>query len=199
MCKKPMDLSQEGVAQALYTFVRHVHPHRVEEGVDGRTEPGELGEYDAIQVTDRKKARDYMVAFPGKLVIAGTAKKPKLAIRDPKVFSLFITTDAPDKHPVDGIPEIPADGSSSALISIHKMDERSRPQRGAKDNDQLYLRTDYGIIRDADGNEDISSVTLEKGEAEIRLFSESVKRVATVQIMSVNPDLRGGIMRIEFI
>jgi hypothetical protein len=34
-----------------------------------------------------------------------------------------ITTEAPDKHPVDGIPES-ADGSSFTLITIQKIDER---------------------------------------------------------------------------
>lgn len=171
----------------------------LQEIVEGSVSPGELGEYDAIQVTDREEARDYMAAFPDKLVVAGTARKPKLAIRDPRVFSLFISTDASDKHPVDGIPEIPADGSSSTLITIQKVDERSRPQSRAKDNDQLYLRTDHGIIRDADGDKDISSIKLRKGEAKIRLFSEEVKRVATLHIMSPNPDLPDRIIRIEFI
>jgi hypothetical protein len=171
----------------------------LQEVVEGSVNPGELDEYDAIQVTDREKVQDYMEAFPRRLVVVGTATKPKLAIREPRVFSLFITIDAPDKHPVDGIPEIPADGTSSALITLQKIDERSRPRRSTRDNDQLYLRTDHGIIRDADGEENISSIKLRKGEAKIRLFSETVKRVATVQIMSDKSDLRGNAIRIEFI
>lgn len=171
----------------------------LKEVVEGSIEPGEVSEYDAIQVTDKKKAYEYIEVFPDKLVLTGTTLKPKLAIREPEVFSLFITTDAPDKHPVDGIPEIPADGSSSALITIQKIDERFKPQRGTKDNDQLYLRTDHGIIRDAEGNEDINNIRLSKGKARIRLFSEKVMRVATLQIISGNPDLRDNTIRIEFI
>jgi len=167
--------------------------------VAGSVKPGELSEYDAIQVTDREKAREYMEAFPDKLVLTGTAERPKLAIRDPEVFSLFVTIDAPDKHPVDGVPEIPADGSSSALITLQKIDERFKPQRRTKDNDQLYFRTDHGTIRDADGKQDLGSIRLNKGEAKIRLFSETAKRVASLQIMSGNPDLRGTVVRIEFI
>lgn len=171
----------------------------LKEVVEGSIEPGEVSEYDAIQVTDKKKAHEYIEAFPDKLVLTGTTLKPKLAIREPEVFSLFITTDAPDKHPIDGIPEIPADGSSSALITIQKIDERFKPQRGTKDNDQLYLRTDHGIIRDVESNEDINNIRLRKGQAQIRLFSEKVMRVATLQIISGNPDLRDNTIRIEFI
>jgi hypothetical protein len=169
------------------------------EVVEGTVRPGELSEYDAIQVTDGEKAHEYMEAFPDKLVLTGTARKPSLAIRDPEVFSLFITVDAPDKHPVDGIPEIPADGSSSALITIQKIDERFRPQRSVKDNEQLFFRTDHGAIRDVDGKEDINRIALNKGEVSIRLYSEKAKRVATLQIMSDSPDLRGAVIRIEFI
>jgi len=171
----------------------------IKEVVEGSTTKGKLSGYDAIQVTDKEKAHEYMEAFPHKLVLIGTVKKPRLTIRDPEVFSLFVTTDAQDKHPVDGIPEIPADGSTSALITIRKIDERFKPQRGTKDNDQLYLRTDYGIIRDADGNKEINSVKLSKGEAKIRLFPEAAKRVATLKIISANPDLQDNIIRIEFI
>lgn len=171
----------------------------IKEIVKGSIKPGRLSEYDAIQVTEREKAREYIEAFPNRLVLTGKAKKPRLTIRVPEVLSLFIKIDAPDKHPVDGIPEIPADGVSSTLITIQKIDERSKPQRGARDNDQLYLRTDHGIIRNSDGNKDINSIRLRKGEAKIRLFSEKVKRVATLQIISANPNLRDKILRIEFI
>ncbi|OPY80855.1 MAG: hypothetical protein A4E65_01310 [Syntrophorhabdus sp. PtaU1.Bin153] len=171
----------------------------IKEIVGGTVAPGSISEYEAIQVTDREKISQYLEAFPGRLAVAGTTKQPKLVIREPEVFSLYITTDATDKHPIDGIPTIPADGSSSVLITIQKVDERAKPQTGKKDNDQLYLRANHGIIRDAAGKEAISSTTLDKGEARIRLFSETVRRVATLQIMANNPDIQDCMLRIEFV
>lgn len=171
----------------------------IRETVAGSRNPGEPDEYDAIQVTDREMASQYMRAFPERLAVSGTAKKPKLSIRDRETASLYITTDAAYLHPVDGIPGIPADGSSSVLLTIRKMDIRARPLEGTGDNDQLYFRTDHGIVRDSDGSGDIQGIRLDHGKACIRLFSEAVKRVATLQIMSDNPDLKGSLIRIEFI
>jgi len=169
------------------------------ETVEGSRDAGDLKEYDAFQVTDTKLASQYMRAFPGKLVIAGTASHPKLSIRDPEISSLYITTDATNKHPVDGIPEIPADGASSVLLTIQKMDVRARPQTGAEDNDQLYFRIDHGIVRNASGKEAIRGIKLRRGKASIRLFSDTVKRVATLQIISADPNLQDSMIRIEFV
>jgi hypothetical protein len=169
------------------------------ETVKGLLKPGEAGDYDAVQVTEKEKADEYMAAFPEKLILTGAGKELKPTIREPEVFSLFVTTDAPDKHPVDGIPEITADGQSSALITVQKVDERNKPQKTAKDKDQFYLRTDHGIIKDAEGKKEINSIALKQGEAKFRLFSEAVKRVATLQILSAEPKLKSSTLRVEFI
>ncbi len=171
----------------------------LKEVVAGSIKPGKRSEYDALQVSDRILAQQYMDAFPQRLVVTGPASKPKLVIRDPESFSLFIECDAEDKHPVDGIPEIPADGSSSALITITKIDERFKPQKGATDNETLYLRTDHGIIRDEKGKEDLNKIQLKKGQAKIRLFSEKLKRVATLQLISTEQYLEDTVFRVEFI
>ncbi|HEX9023167.1 MAG TPA: hypothetical protein VF799_04925, partial [Geobacteraceae bacterium] len=149
----------------------------IAEIVAGSRDPGDIGEYDALQVTDMGMASQYMRAFPERLVIAGTAAKPKLSIRDPEINSLYITTNATSRHPVDGIPEIPADGKSSLLLTIQKMDVRAKPLAGPEDNDQLYFRTDHGVVRSASGKEDIHGIRLKRGKAGIRLFSDTVKRV----------------------
>ncbi|MBE9570807.1 MAG: hypothetical protein IMF11_09275 [Proteobacteria bacterium] len=171
----------------------------LKEVVNGLVKPGDVSEYDAIQITDREKAAEYMEAFPDKLVLKGPLTKPQLAIRDPEIFSLYITTDAKDVHPVDGIPEITADGNSFATISIQKIDERYKPQRGPNDDDRIYLRTDHGILRDAEGTNEINSIKLNEGKAVFRLVSEKVKRVATVQMLTANPNLQDTSFRIEFI
>ncbi len=171
----------------------------LKETVEGLVKREKVSAYDAIQVNDHKKAQEYMDAFPEKLVLTGTAKTPKLTFRDPEVFSLYITSNAPDKHPVDGIPEIAADGKGFTTLTIKKMDERYKPQRGTKDNEVLYLRTDYGTLRDENGKKDISRIQLKKGEAKIRLYSEKLKRVATIQIITPGNALRDSLYRIEFI
>ncbi|MDH5575737.1 MAG: hypothetical protein OEY80_09655 [Nitrospirota bacterium] len=171
----------------------------LKEAVDGLVKKGQYEDYDAIQVTDPQKADECMDAFPERLVITGTRQDPKVTIRDPEVFSLFITIDAPEKHPVDGTPGIVADGKSSVLISLTKMDERFKPQRTANDNDELFFRTDHGTIRDEEGVKELHSIKLKKGEAKIRLFSEKVKRLATMEIMSVGSSLQDRKLRVEFI
>jgi len=169
------------------------------EVVKGLVKPGDPGEYAAIQVTDRAKAAEYLEAFPDKLVVKGTLTRPQLAVRDPETFSLYITTDAKDVHPVDGIPEITADGKSFATITIQKINDRYKPQRGNKGKDQIYLRTDHGILKDVEDAKDINSVTLNNGKAVFRLVSEKVKRMATVQLLSSSPNLPDTSYRIEFI
>ncbi len=74
-----------------------------------------------------------------------------------------------------------------------------KPQKGDADNETLYLRTDHGIIRDEAGKEDINRVQLNKGQAKIRLFSEKLKRVATLQIISTEKYLEDAVFRVEFI
>ncbi len=171
----------------------------LKEVISGSVKPGKPSEYDAVQVTDRLLAQQYMEAFPQRLVVTGSASSAKLVIRDPEAFSIFIESDAEDKHPVDGIPEILADGTSSTLITLTKIDERFKPQKAETDNEILYLRTDHGIIRDEKGKTDLNKVQLKKGQAKIRLFSEKLKRVATLNIISTEPYLEDTVFRVEFI
>lgn len=171
----------------------------ITEIVSGLVKPGKLENYDAIQVTDPEKAHEYLQSFPEKLVLTGTKAKPKISIREPEIFSLYVATDASDKHPVDGIPEIPADGESSVLITVQKIDERKKLQQAKSDHDQIYLRTNHGILRDKDGKKDINSIQLVKGKAEFRLFSESLKRVATIDIFNQDQQFQNAKLSIEFI
>ncbi|UCF92835.1 MAG: hypothetical protein JSW39_01370 [Desulfobacterales bacterium] len=171
----------------------------VAEVVQGLIVKSDIAEYDAILVRDREKAMDYMAAFPNKLALTEGTAGLKVVIREPEAFALYVTCDAPDKHPVDGIPEIRADGKAYTTISIQKINERFKAQRGPQDNDLLYLRTDYGSLRNAGGTKQINSIKLKKGHATLRLVSEPFRRVATVQIISAKPDLPGAFIRVEFI
>lgn len=171
----------------------------IREIVNGLYKPEKLSEYKALQEVDAKKARQYLDAFPERLAITGNDKKPRISIREKERFSLYIEIDAPDKHPVDGIPEIKADGKSFTTISIQKIDDLAQKQTNKNDNEELFFRTDHGIIRDSTGKKDINSVKLENGVATVRLYSETVKRVATVKVFSEGDVLQDRTLRVEFI
>ena len=167
--------------------------------VNGIVAPEPLNRYDAIQITDRAQAATFLYAFPQRVVLRETRGKLHPVIESPKRFSLSLSCDAQDVHPVDGIPEIPADGISFTTIKAQKIDERGAPQHGRDDNDQLYLRADYGALFSADGKEEINSLKLKKGEAAFRLVSEKNRRVASVQVFNADANLLDAVIRIEFI
>ena len=172
----------------------------VNDTVNGLLNKGPVQEYDAILVQEKDKAADYMAVFPEKLVlIEGEGGALRITIREPERFSLHVMCDSPNRHPVDRIPTIPGDGTSFTTINIQKVDERSVPQRGEAENDTLYLRTNYGTLRDVQSETELGSIQLRNGRAQLRLVSESIKRVATVQIMSANPKLPSVDFRIAFV
>src|SRR5439155_1608360 len=97
----------------------------VGEIVKGLVSGGAADKYDAVHVTDADQALAFIAAPLHHVVVAETAKgKAQASIEAPKVFRLLIQSDAPDVHPVDGIPEIKADGTSFTTITVQKADER---------------------------------------------------------------------------
>jgi hypothetical protein len=172
----------------------------IEEMLQGMGNPGPREEYDAIQVTDLSQVLAYMRAFPDRLFLRqGPGGALQLVVETPKVFLLRLSCDAPDVHPADGIPEIPANGDSFTTITVQKVDEAGAPQEGKGDADLLYLRTDWGSLWSADGKEEINSLKLKKGQAAFRLVSEKARRVATVQVFNAEANLQNASIRIEFI
>lgn len=111
---------------------------------------------------------------------------------------LVASSDATDFHVVDGIPEIPADGSSFTTITIRKCNTGGELLAGEQDNDEIYLRTDAGTIKDAHGEQDIRKLNLARGQAAFRLYAEDRKRVATVQVLAASPLLANTAISIEF-
>lgn len=193
---KKKELSVAGLTP--HTEVGLTKKAAIKEIVDGLLDPGKLSDYDAIEFNDEEKALEILHAFPGKLFLKGDAKNPKVTIREPESFSLRIHIDAPDKHPVDGIHEIPADGKSSARITVRKVDERLKVQKSTRDNDEIFLRTNFGTLRDADGK-GISSIKLKEGRGTFYICSEKVRRVATIELLSKDSKLQDTMVRVEFI
>jgi hypothetical protein len=170
----------------------------VNEIVEGLLVKSAVQEYDAILVQEKEKAADYMAVFPEKLILTGSAGALRISIREPESFRLSVTCDAKERHPVDKIPTIPGDGTSFTTITIQKVDERSVRQLGEAQNDTLYLRTNHGVIRDVQDDTELGSIQLKNGRASFRLFSEPIKRVATVQIMSTDSTLPSVDFRVAF-
>jgi hypothetical protein len=171
----------------------------LEEVVKGLADGEPPSHYDAIQVRDREQVRAIFNA-PGSLVLRETPKgKMQVTVEEPGQSFLMLSCDAPDVHPVDGIPEISADGESFTTITVQKVDGRGELLKGKDDNDQVYLRSDYGALFSADGKEKIISIKLKKGQAAFRLVSERAHRVATVQVFNGDAGLQDSNIRIEFI
>ena len=89
---------------------------------------------------------------------------------------LSLTSDATDTSPIDGIPEIPADGQSTTNIAVQKKSVATgRPLTGASHNNLLNIRTTAGTLSER-------QVTLEKGQATFILRSSTETVVAEVRV-----------------
>jgi hypothetical protein len=171
----------------------------VGEIVKGLLNGSSAEKYDAVQVKDPDQALAFLGRPFDHIVIGESGKgKAQASIETPQTFRLLVQSDAPDVHPVDGIPEIKADGTSFATITVQKVDERGDAQKSRNDNDELHLRTTAGTLQNADGK-DITSVKLKQGQATFRLQSEKARRVATVNVFNADANVQDGAIRIEFI
>ena len=111
---------------------------------------------------------------------------------------LALTCDAPGKHPVDAVPEIRADGKSFTSILIQKVDMEGNALASDADHDRLYLRTDGGLLTDAEGKQ-VWMVQLRNGAARVRLISGRESRVAVVRVFNENLYLLTGQLAVEFV
>jgi hypothetical protein len=111
---------------------------------------------------------------------------------------LSLTSDAPDRHIVDGIGEIPANGTSYCTITVEKMDLNGTPLTGIEHQDELFLRATGGIIMDEKGEQRIRSLKLRSGRAAFRLVSEPSPKVVTVSVFSREPRLAKAEIQVEF-
>lgn len=102
---------------------------------------------------------------------------------------LKLSTDASTTSPIDGIPEVPADGESVVTITVQKMSLTSgRPLTGARHNNRLNIRTTAGTLS-------ARQVNLDKGQAsftlrsstetvvtEVRVWAEEIPQPATIRV-----------------
>ena len=116
-----------------------------------------------------------------------------------KAGFLRLSTDAPDRHVVDGIGEIAADGAAFTTITVEKVDADGKRLTTEQHDEELFLRTTGGMLANEAGAGPIRSVQFRKGTAAFRLVSEKSPKVVTVSVLSRNPAVRGAEIQIEFV
>jgi hypothetical protein len=176
----------------------------IEEVLRGLPEPGDISEYDTIEIEDSEEGGHLVRAlFRGQASIEeGSGGSLRVVDETPEATAVAITTNAKDSHPVDNVPLIPGDGTSFIVVTLQKIVEQDRkPRAQAEDNDVIWLRTNHGSLREDkdDRPQEIRSVKLVSGTAKFRLYSENAKRLATVEMLSENRELRVPGLRVEFI
>jgi hypothetical protein len=112
---------------------------------------------------------------------------------------LHLTSNAPDQHIVDGIGEIPADGTSFCTITIEAVALDETPLTGQAQEGEVFLRTTGGVLLDAAGENRLRSVTLKSGQAAFRLVSEASPKVVTVSAFGQGLALLKAEIQIEFV
>jgi hypothetical protein len=107
---------------------------------------------------------------------------------EPDVF-LKLSVDAPVVSPIDGIPEIPADGKAEVTITVQKMSTKSDQQlTGTRHNNRLNIRTTAGTLsaRQVNLNKGQASLTLRSSAetvvAEVRVWAEEIAQPAPIRI-----------------
>lgn len=142
------------------------------------------------------EAGEYRVVSDGQITNINAEEGETSII--PEFYQLTLTSDAKDTHVVDGIGEIPADEQSFTTITIRKLNSSGAPLQQDTDNDEIFLRTNAGFIKDTQGREEIRKIRLKRGQASFRLYAEDHKRLATVQTVSANAFLSDTSLNIEF-
>lgn len=163
----------------------------------------------------RNESPDPVIAFtlaPGTYVVRTDGKIESVTTesfrQEPSLFGqlrqetpvyLALTSDAPDRHVVDGIGEVVADGTSYCTITIQKLDLNGVPVSGSEHKDELFLRTTGGLIMDDKGGQRIRSLTLQSGRIAFRLVSDPSPKIVTVSVFSRNPLLSKAEIQVEFV
>lgn len=195
----------------------------LEEVVSGLLQPGSFEDYDAFQVKERgalgtlgeNLARGMVSAQPTQ------SGEMSLAVQQPAEGSgpsiVTVSTNATDFHPVDNVPLLPGDGESFLRVTLQRASQggggnTSLAFRGEdamqapigaeeeREDNVIWLRPSHGSIREDNDTtrQEIRSVTLVDGKATFRFYSEPVKRLAGVQMLSANPNLVLDSLLVEF-
>jgi hypothetical protein len=164
----------------------------------------------------RNQSPDPVIAFtlnPGTYVVRTDGKIQNMTTgsfrQEPSLFErlhrdrgipafLSLDSDAPDRHIVDGIGEVTADGTSYCTITVQKIDMNGAAMTEIEHQDELFLRTTGGVIMDEKGEQRIRSLKMQAGRAAFRLVSESNPKIVTVSVFSRDPLLSKAEIQVEF-
>ena len=92
-----------------------------------------------------------------------------------KDVSLELQHDAAHTSPIDGLPMIPADGSSMVTFTVRKMSASGRALTASRHDNQLHIRTTAGTLS-------AHQVNLRSGEASFTLRSSTETVVAEISV-----------------
>jgi hypothetical protein len=169
--------------------------------VDGLVGQPDISEFDAIELSEgasQEAFRRPLIGGQPRLVDRGDGT---LTVEDSsaEAAEILVTTNAVNFHPVDGVPLLPGDGESFLVVTLEKVSETDGGEK--EQDDVIWLRPSHGSIReDTDERSvEIRSIRLEGGTARFRFYSDAAKRLASVQMLSANPNLQLGGLQVEFI
>lgn len=175
-----VELVRESGGEASAEF--SVAPGKYEIRTDGRLRAVEAGQRDLPPSSAEQP--EALLAVPAAAAVGG--------------MSLRLETDAPSRHPADGMPQIPADGSSACTITVLKTDNSGDPIKGRQHNEEIFLRSTGGSLMDSAGKSRVRSVRLKSGRAAFRLVPESAPKLVTVYAFAADPQLTAE-LRVEFV
>jgi len=178
-----------------------------------------ISEFDAIEVNEREEQETLLQSGMGRAKVTNSIDGSlRLDANVVKEASVQVTTNAANFHPVDGVPLLAGDGQSFLVVTLTKLVSsgedtsligggenvaRAAAPIGGEDklpDEVIWLRPSHGSIRaDNETRTEIRSVTLVNGTARFRFYSDAAKRLASVQMLSSNPNLQLGGLQVEFI
>lgn len=102
---------------------------------------------------------------------------------------LTLEVDAPSRHPADGMPQLPADGTAFCTITVRKTAPDGTLRKGRGHTDQVFLRSTGGTLLGPDTDARVAAVRLKSGQAVFRLVAETAPRLVTVYAFAADPRL----------
>jgi hypothetical protein len=105
---------------------------------------------------------------------------PPISLEPSAAPRLRLGADAPDRHTVDGVGEIPADGQSYCTVTVERIRRNGEPAQAEEGAAEVFLRATGGLIMDSRGRKRIRSVRLRRGRATFRLVSEKFPRLVAI-------------------
>jgi hypothetical protein len=139
---------------------------------------------------------DYEVRTDGRIEEVSADSLANGGDARPELASLRLSADAPNAHPLDGVGELPADGSATCTITIEKLDASGDRLSGVGHGDEVFIRTTGGTLMTAGGKR-LRSVRLRSGKASFQLMAAD--RPGLVAVHAFAEGMQAAELPIEFV